>query len=82
MIDLNLSDNDQRVLAAVREEALIARRYARYYDENEHEFPPDQLPEAKDHPSFMTRMGQRTEHDAGMAVLTTLIAMGHPSMRP
>ncbi|MGH7787993.1 MAG: acyl-CoA dehydrogenase family protein [Candidatus Binatia bacterium] len=76
MIDLNVSDNDQRVLAAVREEALIARRYARYYDENEHEFPPDQLPEAKDHPSFMGRIGNRTEQDAGMAVLSTLIAMG------
>lgn len=76
MIDLNPSDNDRRVLDAVREEALIARNYARYYDENEHEFPPDQLPEAKDRPSFMSQMGERTDADAGMAVLTTLIAMG------
>ena len=37
MIDLNPSANDQRVLDAVREEALIARQYARHYDENEHE---------------------------------------------
>ena len=76
MIDLNPSANDQRVLDAVREEALIARGYARYYDENEHEFPPDELPEAKGRPSFMSQLGERTEHDAGMAVLTTLIAMG------
>jgi len=76
MIDLNLSANDERVLAAVREEALIARGYARYYDENEHEFPPDALPEAKDRPGFMSRLGTRTEADAGMAVLSTLIAMG------
>ncbi|MBX3025488.1 acyl-CoA dehydrogenase family protein [bacterium] len=76
MIDLTLSPNDEQVLRAVREEALIARRYARYYDENEHEFPPDQLPEAKDHPSFMTRMGHRGDGDAGMAVLSMLIAMG------
>ena len=76
MIDLNPSRNDQRVLDAVREEALVARRYARYYDENEHEFPPDELPEAKDRPAFMSHLTGRSEHDAGMAVLTTLIAMG------
>src|SRR5215470_9521877 len=76
MIDLSPSTNDQRVLDAVREEALIARRYARYYDENEHEFPPDELPEAKDRPGFMSRLGQRGDDDAGMAVLMTLIAMG------
>jgi acyl-CoA dehydrogenase len=76
MIDLNLSPNDEKVLAAVREEALIARKYARHYDENEHEFPPDALPEAKDHPGLMSRLGNREDGDAGMAVLTTLIAMG------
>ncbi len=76
MIDLNLTRNDEQILAAVREEALIARRYARHYDENEHEFPPNELPEAKDHPGFMTSMGNRTAEDAGMAVLSMYIAMG------
>ena len=76
MIDLNPTPNDQRVLDAVREEALIARQYARYYDENEHEFPPDELPEAKGRPGFMSRLGQRGDDDSGMAVLMTLIAMG------
>lgn len=76
MIDLNPSTNDRRVLDAIREEALIARNYARYYDENEHEFPPDQLPEAAGRPSFMARLGERGAEDAGMAVLSTLIAMG------
>ena len=76
MIDLNPSANDRRVLDAVREEALIARKYARHYDEHEHEFPPDELPEAKGRPGPLSRLGQRGEDDAGMAVLTTLIAMG------
>jgi len=76
MIDLNLTPHDEELLGAVRQEALVARRYARYYDENEHEFPPDQLPEAKDHPNFMSRFGDRNEHDAGMAVISMLIAMG------
>jgi len=76
MIDLNLTGNDEQVLAAVRQEALIARRYARHYDENEHEFPPNELPEARDHPGFMANMGNRSAEDAGMAVLSMFIAMG------
>jgi acyl-CoA dehydrogenase len=76
MIDFALSTNDSKVLDAVRSEALVARKYARYYDENEHEFPPDKLPEAKDHPSFMNLMGNRTDEDCGMSVLMCLIVMG------
>ncbi len=76
MIDLELSANDEKVLAAVRAEALVARRYARHYDENEHEFPPLQLEEAKEMPSPLLLLGNRGEGDAGMAVMTTLIAMG------
>ena len=76
MIDFELSKNDKKVLAALREESLIARKYARYYDENEHEFPPQQLPEAKDRPSFIHQMAGRTDEDSGGSVMSTLIAMG------
>ncbi|OFV88863.1 MAG: hypothetical protein A3J75_05630, partial [Acidobacteria bacterium RBG_16_68_9] len=76
MIDFDLSANDQKVLAAVRAEALVARKYARYYDEREHEFPPDKLDEAKDVPSFINLLGDRGPEDCGMATLTTMIAMG------
>jgi len=44
MIDFTLSERDQRVLDYVRSESLVARKYARHYDENEAEFPPDVLP--------------------------------------
>ena len=74
MIDLNLSPNDERLLAAVREEALIARKYARYYDENEHEFPPDELPEAKDWPHVWELMKGRTQEDTGLGVMGMLIS--------
>ncbi len=76
MIDFELSKNDKKVLDALREESLIARKYARFYDENEHEFPPQQLPEAKDHPSFIRQMADRTAEDSGGSVMSTLIAMG------
>jgi acyl-CoA dehydrogenase len=76
MIDFQISANDQKVLDAVRKESEIARRYARYYDEHEHEFPPDELKEAKDSPSPLLLLGERTAEDVGMAVLTTLMARG------
>jgi acyl-CoA dehydrogenase len=75
MIDFQLTANDQKVLNAVRQEALVARKYARHYDENEHEFPPEKLEEAKTFPPFMNLLGNRSEQDCGMAVLTTMIAM-------
>jgi acyl-CoA dehydrogenase len=75
MIDFELSAKDRQALAQLREEALVARRYARYYDENEHEFPPSELPEAKDYPSpsFLELIGGRGKQDSGMGVLTMLI---------
>ncbi len=76
MIDFELSANDRKILDTVRVESLVARKYARYYDENEHEFPPDKLEEAKDYPGFVHLMSDRAEGDCGMAVLTTFLAMG------
>ncbi len=76
MISFDLSKNDTKVLDALRAESLIARKYAREYDENEHEFPPNELPEAKDHPDFMSLMADRNAEDSGGSVMFTLIAMG------
>jgi acyl-CoA dehydrogenase len=76
MIDFQISANDRKVLDAVRKESEIARRYARYYDEHEHEVPPDQLEEAKESPNPLLLLGDRTAEDAGMGVLTTLMARG------
>jgi acyl-CoA dehydrogenase len=76
MIDFTLSENDRRILAAVREEALVARRYARHFDENEHEFPPDELPEAKDFPGPWALMRERTAEDSGLGVISMLVSAG------
>jgi acyl-CoA dehydrogenase len=74
MIDFSLTENDQKVLDYVRKEALVCRKYARYHDENEHEFPPDELPEAKDFPGVFKVMGERTAEDSGMGVMSMLIS--------
>jgi acyl-CoA dehydrogenase len=48
MIDFRLTENDQAMIARAREEALICRKYARYYDEHEDEMAPEILPEAEE----------------------------------
>jgi len=47
MIDFTLSERDLAILENARQQALICREYARYYDEHEEEFAPDALPEAE-----------------------------------
>ena len=77
MIDFRLSDNDQKKLALVREQAVICREYARYYDENEHEFPPEALPEAKTYkPSIDVGSIVPAEDDSGLPVIAMLSTMG------
>ena len=76
MIDFELTRKDREILEAVRREALVARRYARHYDENEHEFPPDELPEAKDFPNVFSLFAGRGKEDTGMGVMSMLLSAG------
>jgi len=46
MIDFTLSERDKAVLENSRARGLVCRKHARYYDEHEEEFAPEQLPEA------------------------------------
>ena len=58
MIDFRLTDNDKAYIERARAEALICRKYARYYDEHEEEidfglarelaFPALDLDQARD----------------------------------
>jgi acyl-CoA dehydrogenase len=76
MIDFTLSEKDQKVLAAVREEALICRKYARYFDEHEEEFAPAELPEAKDFKNPFALLMKRDELDSSMGVMSMLVTAG------
>ena len=76
MIDFELTENDQKVLDEVRTRALICRKYARYYDENEQEFPPDELEEAAGQPDIYSMLGGRTESDTCFAIFSMLITAG------
>jgi len=74
VIDFTFTDNDKKILDSIRAEALVCRGYARHYDENEHEFPPDELPEAKDFPPTMSLFGGRGKDDTGLGVMSMLLA--------
>jgi acyl-CoA dehydrogenase len=76
MIDFELSARDASVLEEVRRQALVSRKYARYYDEHEDEFVPDELPEAKDYQTPWAKMGGRTDEDSGMGVISMLLSAG------
>jgi acyl-CoA dehydrogenase len=76
MINFELSPSDQKILEHVREEALVCRRHARYYDENEHEFPPDELPEARGGANAYAMLRDRDELDSSLGVISMLITMG------
>ena len=76
MIDFQLTEGDQKILDQVRAEALICRKYARYYDENEHEFPPEELDEAKGKPNVYSMFAGRSESDSGIGIMSMMISAG------
>ena len=76
MIDFTLSEKDEKVLAAVREEALVCRKYARYYDDHEEEFAPDTLDEAKDFRNPFALLAKRDDLDSSMGVMSMLVTAG------
>jgi len=51
MIDFELTTADEKILDSAHQQALIGRRYARYYDKHENELTPEEFPEAKDLPN-------------------------------
>jgi len=77
VIDFELTQNDRAILDQVRREALVCREHARYYDEHEDEFPPDELPEASEFPPVMSRLGELGEDDTSLGVMSMLITAGH-----
>jgi acyl-CoA dehydrogenase len=76
VIDFELSSRDKSVLDEVRRQALVFRKYARYYDEHEEEFVPDELPEAKDYQTPWAKMAGRTDEDSGRGGISMLISSG------
>jgi acyl-CoA dehydrogenase len=76
MIDFTLTENDKANLARTRAEALICRKYARYHDENEGDFPPDELPEAEDFFANAPALPEPSPEDTSGPVMSALHSLG------
>ena len=76
MIDFRLTETDKAILARTREEALIARRYARQCDDNEAETIPDTLPEAEEFYANAAPLPKPGPEDTAPPVMMGLQAMG------
>jgi len=76
MIDFTLTENDKANLARTRAEALICRKYARYHDENEGDFPPDELPEAEDFFANAPDLPEPSPEDTSGPVMSALHSLG------
>ncbi len=74
MIDFTLTAFDRSFLDEVRRQALVSRKYARYYDEHEDEFVPGELPEAKDYPNPISLFAKRGPEDTGIGILSMLMS--------
>jgi len=76
MIEFQLSENDKARLDLIREQSLICRQYARYYDEHEDEFAPEVIDEAVALGDPSKSVGPPSPDDCSMPVLAMLATMG------
>lgn len=76
MIDFQLSDNDQSRLDLIRQQALICRQHARYYDEHEEEFAPELIEEAVALGDPSKLPGEPSPDDSSLPVMAMLATMG------
>ena len=75
MIDFQLTSTDEKVLNSAHEQAIIGRRYARYYDKHEDEIEPEEFPEAKDLPNPITLAEEGVGGSSGSRILHSLVML-------
>jgi acyl-CoA dehydrogenase len=75
MIDFELTTADEKILDTAHQQALIGRRYARYYDKHEDELTPEEFPEAKDLPNPTTLAEDGVNGSSGARILHSLVML-------
>ena len=75
MIDFQLTQADEKILGAAHDQAIIGRRYARYYDKHEDELEPAEFPEAKDLPNPITLAEEAKSGSSGSRILHSLVML-------
>ena len=75
MIDFELTTADEEILDSAHQQALIGRRYARYYDKHENELTPEEFPEAKDLPNPTRLAEEGVSGSSGARILHSLVML-------
>ncbi len=75
MIDFELTTADEKILDSAHQQALIGRRYARYYDKHENELTPEEFPEAKDLPNPTRLAEEGVGGSSGARILHSLVML-------
>lgn len=73
MIDFTYTQADKEILGLAHEQAKIARKYVRYYDKNEFEICPANLPEANEEPDVRAMLDERKDETSGYDLINSLI---------
>jgi len=75
MVDFTINEKEQAIIDEIHKEGLVCRKYARYYDVNETEIPPEAFPEAKDFDHIDAMFLDRGEDACGATVFGILALM-------
>lgn len=75
MIDFELTSADEKVLNSAHQQAIIGRRYARYFDKHEDELTPEEFPEAADFPNPVTMAEEGMKESSGPRILHSLVML-------
>ncbi|MGA9723628.1 MAG: acyl-CoA dehydrogenase [Candidatus Binatus sp.] len=70
-----MTATDEKVLNNTHEQALIGRRYARYYDKHEDELEPAEFPEAAGLPNPITLAEAGVSGSSGSRILHSLVML-------
>ena len=77
MINFQLTEREEEIVALMKAQGEVARKYARYYDDNEEELHPDLFPEAKDFKALGALIKQIDGEDSSPSVLQMLMGIYH-----
>ncbi|WP_155628193.1 acyl-CoA dehydrogenase family protein [Burkholderia territorii] len=81
MVDFSLTPKDEYLVNIAREDAEIARKYARYYDQHHEELEPVELPEAAGRPDPYALLGADPSGTSGPIVTQALLQLEYPDVR-
>lgn len=79
MIDFRISQADQKILDQLAAEGKAGEKYARHYEDHEHELLPESFPEAEQFTPLPRLMAARSKEDTPPATFQMLLSFARQS---